>query len=103
VRAARKANTGRIEKTALAGLKRLHYGTRRRPPGCVGDWENTYCVTCGERLIRRYGYRIVDYKITSEGRCPSCFSSVPGRWAHSFRRQITDHPLLPVMARDLGK
>jgi pyruvate formate lyase activating enzyme len=78
-----------------AGLRYVYAGNL---PGDVGKLENSYCFTCGERLIWRYGYRIREYKITPEGRRPSCFCSVPGRWAHSFQRQITDHPLLPVMA-----
>jgi pyruvate formate lyase activating enzyme len=76
----------------------LHYVYAGNLPGQVGDWENTYCMGCGDRLIQRYGYRILDYKITSEGYCPSCSSPVPGHWARSFSKQITDRPLFPVLA-----
>ena len=56
-------------------------------------------TTCGEPLIRRFGYRVTEYQITPDGRCPSCFSPVPGRWADSFRPQITDRPFWPMAAR----
>jgi pyruvate formate lyase activating enzyme len=80
----------------------LHFVYAGNLQGQVGNLENTYCVICSELLIRRYGYRIVDYRITPEGRCPACFSSVPGRWAKSFRRQMTDHPLLPLLGKGSG-
>jgi pyruvate formate lyase activating enzyme len=79
-----------------AGLHYVYAGNR---PGQVGNLENTYCVICSELLIRRYGYRILDYRITPDGRCPACFYSVPGQWAKSFRRQMTDHPLLPLLGK----
>jgi pyruvate formate lyase activating enzyme len=78
-----------------AGLRYVYAGNL---PGEVGDLENTRCATCGEPLIRRSGYRVTEYRITPDGRCPSCFSPVPGRWADSFRRQITDRPFWPMAA-----
>jgi pyruvate formate lyase activating enzyme len=73
-----------------AGLRYIYAGNL---PGQVGDFEHTDCASCGKRLIRRYGYRILSYKITPEGRCPDCSAPVPGRWARGFRSQITDRPL----------
>ena len=77
-----------------AGLRYVYAGNL---PGLVGDREDTRCVSCGETLIRRYGYRIRDYRLTAEGACPRCATPLPGRWARKFRRQITDHPL-PVLS-----
>ena len=57
----------------------LHHHLRRLP-GRVGRWENTCCPGCGETLIERYGYLVRDYKITADGKCPSCRVSVPGIW-----------------------
>lgn len=88
-----------IRATEVGRRAGLHYVYAGNLPGQVDNLENTHCVTCGELLIRRYGYRILDYKITSGGHCPSCFSSVPGRWANCLRRQITDRPFLPVLAQ----
>jgi hypothetical protein len=59
----------------------------------VGEFEDTRCHACGETLIRRSGYRILDYRLTPGGSCPRCTSVVPGRWATGFRRQITHRPM----------
>jgi len=67
-------------------------------PGEVEGLEDTKCANCGERLIRRYGYRILDYRLTPEGKCPRCAEWLPGIWAPSFRRQRSDRPIRPVLA-----
>jgi pyruvate formate lyase activating enzyme len=73
----------------------LHYIYAGNLPGMVGDWENTRCPQCSETLIRRYGYLIEDYRLTPEGRCPSCSAQIPGRWAAQFDGQIASHPFSP--------
>jgi pyruvate formate lyase activating enzyme len=75
-----------------AGLRYIYPGNL---PGRVGDNENTRCPQCGEAVIKRYGYLIEEYNLTSEGRCPRCTAQIPGRWAPSFDGQITAHPFLP--------
>jgi len=40
-------------------------------------YENTYCHNCGEQLIKRFGYRILSYKITDDKRCPKCNELIP--------------------------
>jgi len=75
-----------------AGLRFVYTGNL---PGMVGDYENTKCQQCRATLIRRYGYFIEEYRLTPEGKCPSCGTQVPGRWAPQFEGQITDRPFLP--------
>ncbi len=75
-----------------AGLRYIYAGNL---PGMVGDWEDTRCAHCSETLIRRYGYHIADYRLTSDGRCPKCSSPIPGRWSAQFDGQITSRPFLP--------
>jgi pyruvate formate lyase activating enzyme len=75
-----------------AGLRYVYAGNL---PGRVGNLEDTRCHQCGEMLIKRSGYFVREYHLTSEGRCPSCQAVVPGRWAARFEGQITDHPFLP--------
>ncbi len=38
--------------------------------------ENTYCPNCSHELIRRYGFDIVRYDVTKDGRCPYCGESI---------------------------
>ena len=75
-----------------AGLRYVYAGNL---PGEVGSLEDTYCPGCGEMLIRRYGYFMEEYRVTADGRCPSCQTAIPGRWAAKFEHQIADRPFLP--------
>ena len=75
-----------------AGLRYIYAGNL---PGMTGDLEDTRCPQCGETLISRYGYFIQDYRLTPEGRCPSCSAQIPGRWAAEFDGQIASRPFLP--------
>jgi pyruvate formate lyase activating enzyme len=67
-----------VEAGHRAGLKYVYAGNL---PGNVGALEDTVCPGCGEHVIRRYGYRILEYRLTAEGRCPACSAALPGRWA----------------------
>lgn len=60
-----------------AGLKFVYAGNL---PGNVKNWENTYCPKCDRLLIERYGYNILNYQITTDGRCPGCSANIPGVW-----------------------
>ena len=60
-----------------AGLRYIYAGNL---PGRVGRWENTYCPACDELLVERYGYLIRKMKVTPEGKCPSCATTIPGIW-----------------------
>jgi len=78
------------------GLRYVYAGNL---PGSVGDLEDTRCASCGDLLISRYGYHIRDYRLTPEGRCPSCATLVPGRWSPRFDGQITSRPFVPGSRR----
>ena len=60
-----------------AGLRFVYAGNL---PGQVGEYEDTFCPACNHRLIRRIGYVIKEYHITSTGTCPKCNTRVPGVW-----------------------
>lgn len=49
------------------GLKHVYIGNVPGHPR-----EHTYCPRCGTLLIKRYGFYIVEYNITKDGRCPKC-------------------------------
>ena len=57
-----------------AGLRFVYAGNR---PGEVGDLEDTRCASCERTVIARRGYRITDYALDAEGRCP-CGAALPG-------------------------
>ncbi|HEV2911947.1 MAG TPA: AmmeMemoRadiSam system radical SAM enzyme [Pyrinomonadaceae bacterium] len=59
----------------------LRYTYAGNLPGRVGRWENTYCPSCDELLIERYGYIIKQMKVTRRGQCPKCATLIPGVWA----------------------
>ena len=61
-----------------AGLRYIYAGNL---PGKVGRWENTYCPTCNELLVDRYGYLIREVRVTTQGKCPSCATDIPGIWS----------------------
>ncbi len=58
------------------GLKFVYVGN---VPGHAG--ENTYCPKCGRVLVRRYGYAVLEDRLTpTGGRCPWDGTRIPGIW-----------------------
>jgi pyruvate formate lyase activating enzyme len=84
-----------LEAAAIGRRSGLRYVYAGNLPGQVGDLEDTRCAACLEPLVRRYGYYIRDYKISDDGRCPRCHTTVPGRWSRRFDGQIASRPFLP--------
>ncbi len=41
--------------------------------------ENTYCPKCGVKIIKRYGFRILENRM-SQGKCPDCGEPIEGVW-----------------------
>jgi len=66
-----------VEAGRAAGLRYIYAGNL---PGELAGLEDTRCPSCGETLIRRRGYRILEYRLTAEGACPRCAEAIPGRW-----------------------
>ncbi len=75
-----------------AGLRHVYAGNL---PGTVGNLENTLCPRCNQVLIERRGYHIRRYRLTEEGRCPSCSEPIPGRWVPAYQGQGSSHPYRP--------
>jgi pyruvate formate lyase activating enzyme len=75
-----------------AGLRYIYAGNL---PGRVGELEHTHCHSCGERVITRRGYLIQDYRVTATGSCPSCGTTIPGRWSPGFDGQVAAFPYVP--------
>jgi pyruvate formate lyase activating enzyme len=75
-----------------SGLRHVYAGNL---PGAVGDLEHTRCADCGTLVVARDGYRVREYLITLDGRCPRCAASIPGRWGRRFGGQRTSRPFVP--------
>ena len=60
-----------------AGLRYVYSGNR---PGEVGTTENTYCPSCNELLIERYGFQVMRNVLGPNGECPQCSTTIPGVW-----------------------
>jgi len=58
-----------------AGLHHVYTGNVWGDEG-----EHTYCPVDGTPLIRRVGYRILENRIGSGGRCPVCGTEIAGVW-----------------------
>jgi pyruvate formate lyase activating enzyme len=78
------------------GLRYVYAGNL---PGRVGDLEHTRCHSCRALLVERFGYFIQDYRLTPDGACPDCGTTIPGRWGTAFNGQITSTPFLPGSRR----
>ncbi|VGO22101.1 AmmeMemoRadiSam system radical SAM enzyme [Pontiella sulfatireligans] len=57
-----------------AGLQFVYVGNMHSTEG-----ENTHCPSCGELLIERNGYSILQNRIKN-GQCPACHAPVYGVW-----------------------
>ena len=55
----------------------LHFAYLGNVPGHPG--ENTVCPGCGEILIRRMGFRVLEMNL-ADGACPKCARVIPGVW-----------------------
>jgi len=58
------------------------------------ELEHTYCPKCGYPVIKRYGFYIVDYRLTEDNRCPRCGYKLNIRGEYRGRR---DPGLLSVL------
>ncbi len=54
------------------GLKYVYTGNIPGDP-----YESTYCPACQTRLVHRYGFSVVENRIT-DGKCPVCGASIDG-------------------------
>jgi len=79
-----------------SGLRFVYAGNLS---GAVGNLEDTRCASCNDTLVARAGYRIRDYRITPNGCCPSCGTSVPGRFDAHVAGQVASQPAVIRLRR----
>jgi pyruvate formate lyase activating enzyme len=66
-----------VEIGAESGLHYVYAGNR---PGRVGHWEDTRCHACGDTVIHRLGFRVLENRLGPDGACPACGTRIPGVW-----------------------
>jgi pyruvate formate lyase activating enzyme len=78
-----------IERTPVATLMRaydigraegLRYVYPGNLPGQVGEREHTHCPSCGEVVIRRFGFYVKENRMKRPGKCPKCSATIAGVW-----------------------
>jgi pyruvate formate lyase activating enzyme len=88
-----------VRAADIARSAGLHYVYAGNLPGYVDELEHTRCHNCSALLIERYGYLIQKYRLTPDGACPECGTSIPGRWGQRFAGQVASTPFLPGSRR----
>jgi pyruvate formate lyase activating enzyme len=73
-------------------------GLRYVYTGNVHDVEGgtTFCPGCGTALIVRDWHRIDAYRLTADGRCPDCSTTIPGRFEAFDKRRQFGRRRIPV-------
>ena len=70
------ATVRRARRIALeAGLHHVYTGNVRDPEGATA-----WCAGCGQALIVRDGYRLLDYQLDGKGACPTCGTHLAGHF-----------------------
>ena len=73
------ATLRRARRIAMdAGLRYVYGGNVHDVEG-----DTTWCPGCGAALITRDWYRILDYRLTADARCPRCGLCIAGHFAQA--------------------
>lgn len=70
------ATLRRARQTAME--EGLHFVYTGNLHDVAGD--TTSCTSCGETLVVRDWYTILEYRLTPQGTCPTCGTALPGRF-----------------------
>ena len=62
----------------IARAEGLHHVYTGNVHDAEGD--TTFCPGCGSSLIVRDWHRILDYRLTDDGHCPDCGTTIAGRF-----------------------
>ena len=67
------------EARDIAMSEGLHYVYVGNVP--EEDLESTICPKCKNVIIKRIGYKVLDNKVSSSGKCEICGNKIPGIWS----------------------
>jgi pyruvate formate lyase activating enzyme len=85
-----------LERAAEIGQEAgLHYVYAGNLPGRLAEYEHTNCHHCNYRLIERYGFIVMDYRLTAQGTCPQCGTQIPGLWTDDLSTVRIGGPGMP--------
>ena len=65
------------------------------------DGGTTFCPGCGSALVVRDWHRIERYRLTPEGHCPDCGTTIPGRFEAFEPRSQFGRRRIPLEIRDV--
>jgi pyruvate formate lyase activating enzyme len=72
-----------LVRAAEIGQKRgLRYVYAGNLPGRVGPYEHTFCPGCGQAVVRRMGYRVLEVALDGNS-CRRCGMTIPGVWTRT--------------------
>ena len=69
-----------VDAAAIGRAAGLRYVYAGNAAGRVGGLEDTACPTCHTVLVEREAYRVGPCRVAADGRCPTCGTTIPGRW-----------------------
>lgn len=52
------------------------------------DGETTFCPNCHRKIVVRYGYNVMKYNITPQGKCKYCGEKIYGVWWKEYGKTI---------------
>ncbi len=90
-----------LERAAEIGMEAgLRYVYAGNLPGSLSEYEHTHCHNCSYRLIERYGFIVMDYRLTAQGTCPQCGAKIPGIWTDDLSTVRIGGPGMPRRVGD---
>lgn len=71
-----------VEMARMEGMKFVYIGNVPGHP-----YEHTYCPSCGNIVVERHGFEIIEWRLTKDMRCPFCGERIPivGRLHETYR------------------
>ena len=86
-----------LERAAAIGQKAgLRYVYAGNLPGRVGGLEDTRCPNCGAVLVERFGFKVMQDRISPRGACPRCQTVIPGFWRAGAKQAREDAGKVPL-------
>jgi pyruvate formate lyase activating enzyme len=94
---ARSTSVELLERAAAIGRQAgLRYVYAGNLPGRVGELEDTRCPNCRTVLVERFGFEVIQNRITAAGACSRCHTAIPGFWRAGATRAMQSAGEVPI-------